>query len=243
MSDLESWGSDRQELGLSEEEVQVWRAHLDCDEGMLSRFEAILSADERIRANRYFFPEDRNRFVAARGILRALLGRYLCRLAKELEFDYTPQGKPSLRGEFRGLPICFNVSHSHDLALYAFALRRRVGVDVELVRADFGGEQIAERYFAPQEIEELRRLPSSMRPKGFFLCWTRKEAYIKARGEGLRIPLDSFYVSLTPGRPAQLHAPDGSLWNLRSLTPERHYVGALVGEGRGWQLRCCDWKP
>jgi 4'-phosphopantetheinyl transferase len=242
MCDFKSWAPDPQALELEEGEIQVWRAHLDC-EAMLSRFEATLSSDERVRASRYFFQQDRNGFIATRGVLRELLGRYVSRTPKELEFDYTPQGKPSLRAELLGRRIRFNVSHSHNLALFAFAVGRNLGVDVELVRPDFGGDEIAERYFAPQEVEELRVLPPSMRAEGFFLCWTRKEAYVKARGEGLHIPLDSFHVSLTPGRPEQLHSVDGFRWSLRSLLPDARYVGAVVGEGQGWQLRCWDWKP
>lgn len=243
MCDFNSWAPDPQALELEEGEVQVWRAHLACEESMLSRFEATLSSDERVRASRYFFQRDRNGFIATRGILRELLGRYVSRSPEKLEFNYTPQGKPSLRAEFFRRSIHFNISHSHNLALFAFAVGRNLGVDVELVRADFGGDEIAERYFAPQEVKELRLLPSSLRAKGFFLCWTRKEAYIKARGEGLHIPLDSFHVSLTPGRSEQLHSVDGSRWSLRSLIPEIQYVGALVGEGQGWRLRCWDWKP
>jgi 4'-phosphopantetheinyl transferase len=123
------------------------------------------------------------------------------------------------------------------VALFAFAAGRQVGVDVELVRPDFAGEKIAERFFSSQEVMELRSLPAAVLDEGFFLCWTRKEAYIKARGEGLQIPLKSFHVSLTPGEPARLQADDSSRWSLRSLRLGGRYVGAVVGEGNGWKLR------
>jgi len=116
-------------------------------------------------------------------------------------------------------------------------------VDVEMVRPDFGADDIAERYFALEEINELQALPKSLRAEGFFLCWTRKEAYIKARGAGLQIPLCSFQVSLTPGQQELLHSEDADRWSLRSLHPDREYVAALVGEGQGWLLRCWDWSP
>src|SRR6202041_2760043 len=109
----------------------------------------------------------------------------------------------------------FNVSHSHGLALFAFAVAQQVGVDVEMVRADFAGEKIAERFFSSQEVRALRSLPAAVQDDGFFLCWTRKEAYIKARGEGLQIPLKSFHVSLTPTKPARLQADDSSRCRLR----------------------------
>ena len=103
--------------------------------------------------------------------------------------------------------------------------------------------EIADRYFSAQEVMELRRLPPALQDEGFFLCWTRKEAYIKASGEGLQVPLKSFHVTLTPGEPESLHTTDGVDWSLRSFRPDTHYVGALVGEGRGWKLRCWNWTP
>jgi len=243
MSDTNSWFPSPTQLELAEGEVHLWRAYLDCEETVLRRFEATLAADERERAQRYFFQHDRDHFVASRGVLRELLGKYVTRAPDEIEFAYTPQGKPSLRPAGLTPPIRFNVSHSHGLALFAFAVGRNLGVDVELVRPDFGGEEIAERYFAPQEVEELRIVPASLQAEAFFLCWTRKEAYVKARGEGLRIPLDSFHVSLTPGQPEQLHSSDSLSWSLHSLRPDPRYVAALVGEGEGWRLRFWDWEP
>jgi 4'-phosphopantetheinyl transferase len=210
---------------------------------VLHRFEAALAADEKARAQRFVFQPDRNSYIAARGVLRELLGRYLKKGPSEIEFDYGAQGKPALRSGWSQSGVQFNVSHSHGMALFAFAVARQVGVDVELVRPDFAGEKIAERFFSPQEVRELRSLPAAVQDDGFFLCWTRKEAYIKARGEGLQIPLKSFHVSLTPGKPARLQADDSSRWSLRSLRLEGRYVGAVVGEGKVWKLRGLEWRP
>jgi 4'-phosphopantetheinyl transferase len=243
MSDLGFWLKSPAKLELAENEIHVWRAHLDCGGTVLRKFEATLSSDEKDRANRFHFERDRNSFTAARGILRDLLGRYIAQDPGKIEFEYSPLGKPTLRAAPLDGPIRFNVSHSHGMALFAFASGRNVGVDIEQLRPDFGGDEIAQRYFAPQEVEELRALPVTLRPEGFFLCWTRKEAYVKARGEGLHIPLDSFHVSLTPGQPERLHTADALLWTLRSLRPDSNYVGALVGEGRGWHLKSWDWNP
>ena len=113
---------------------------------------------------------------------------------------------------------------------------------MELIRPEFAADEIADRYFSPQEAMELRGLSPSLRVEAFFLCWTRKEAYIKARGEGLHIPLRSFHVSLTPGQPERLESRDSSHWSLHSLRPDACYVGALVGEGGGWRLRYWDWN-
>jgi 4'-phosphopantetheinyl transferase len=241
--DFNSWETSPQQLALEADEIHVWRAHLDCNETVLGQLEATLASDEKARANRFVFLRDRNAFIAARGILRELLGQYLHRGAAELEFDYGAQGKPALRTESPQKSVQFNISHSHGVALLAFALGRQVGVDVELVRPDFAGEKIAERFFSPQEVAELRNLPPTLQEEGFFLCWTRKEAYIKARGEGLQIPLQSFHVSLTPGKPALLQAADSPRWSLRSLRPDPRYVGAVVGEGEGWQLHGWEWRP
>jgi len=243
MSEFNCWALSPERLELKEDEIHVWRADLDCDETTLRQFEATLSSDEKARANRFVFQRDRDAFIAARGVLRELLGRYMNSAPADLEFDYAPQGKPALRTGLSQRSVQFNVSHSHGVALLAVAVRRQLGVDVELVRPNVAGEEIAERYFSPQEVMELRRLPPSLQDEGFFLCWTRKEAYVKARGEGLHVPLKSFRVSLTPGKPERLQAADDIHWTLRSLRPGSRYVGALVGEGRGWQLRYWDWKP
>jgi 4'-phosphopantetheinyl transferase len=242
-SEFNSWEPSLDRLALTDGEVHVWRASLDCSESVLHRFKAALAADEKARAQRFVFQPDRNSYMAARGVLRELLGRYLNRGPSEIEFDYGAQGKPALRSGWSQSGVQFNVSHSHGMALFAFAVARQVGVDVELLRPDFAGEKIAERFFSPQEVRELRSLPAAVQDEGFFLCWTRKEAYIKARGEGLQIPLKSFHVSLAPGKPARLQADDSSRWSLRSLRLEGRYVGAVVGEGKAWKLRGLDWRP
>ncbi len=243
MQDSNSWPLGPEQLELREGEVHVWRVFLDCQEVVLRRLEATLAPDEKARASRYLFERDRNGFITARGVLRELLGRYLKCSPAQVKFDYGPRGKPYLLPGFVEPPVQFSVSHSHGLALLAFAVGLDLGVDVELVRPDFASDDIAERYFSPQEVSELRALPPPLRAEGFFLCWTRKEAYVKARGEGLQIPLNSFCVSLTPGQPERLQSADSSRWSLVSLRPDPEYVGALVGEGRGWRLRCWDWRP
>ncbi len=118
---------------------------------------------------------------------------------------------------------------------------REIGIDIEQMKVERAGEEIARRFFSAQEVEELRRLPADVRTEGFFLCWTRKEAYVKALGEGLRFPLDQFRVSLTPGEAAELNSKDQERWRLRSLAPHTGYAGAVVGEGQDWQLRQFHW--
>lgn len=206
-------------------------------------FERTLAADERDRANRFVRERDRVRFVISRGLLRAILGRYLARDPRCLRFDYNPFGKPML-STGSGLPaIRFNVSHSDEMALYAVASGREIGVDIERIQSDFSTDDVALRFFSRQEIATFRALPASCRVEAFFACWTRKEAYLKARGNGLALPLDSFDVSLTPGRPAALlnvhdDAVEATRWSLRELFPGPDHVAALAVEGHGWCLHC-----
>lgn len=240
------WSSPPKTLRLDSDEVHVWRAALDLEAPRIQCLEQTLSIEERTRAERFHFQKDREHFMVARGLLRTILGRYLEMEPSQLRFCYGPYGKPSLARGSGSDGLRFNVSHSHGLALYAITLGQELGVDVEWIRPDFANEQIAERFFSPREIAALRALPTNMRLNGFFNCWTRKEAYIKARGEGLTLPLDQFDVSLTPGETAALlrsngHAKEVSRWSLFELAPGPGYVAALAVEGHNWRLKCWRW--
>ena len=228
---------------LAADDIHCWRASLDCNQFVLAKLEGTLSTDERARADRFVFETDRNHFIAARGILRELLGAYLKQHPARLEFSYGPQGKPALDSEKLKSPLRFNLSHSHGLAVYAFACGHELGIDVEKIVPTSAGAEIAERFFSTRELAELHTMPRERRDEGFFLCWTRKEAYIKARGGGLQIPLHSFHVSLTPGQPAELCSEDSPSWTLRSLQPRAGYAAAIVGEGKNWRLRHYEWTP
>jgi 4'-phosphopantetheinyl transferase len=198
-----------------------------------------LSADELARAKRLRLPADRHRFIASRGALRQILSGYLNTEAQRLRFRYGPHGKPSLAGPAEPCPLeqpplHFSLSHSADLALVAVSRGRRVGVDVERVCADVSSEVVA-RCFSRREQDELQSLPAHIQHLAFFDCWTRKEAYLKARGEGLSIPLHRFDVSLAPGQPARLlHSagdPDEcSRWSLADLRPGPGFVATLAVE-------------
>ncbi len=233
-------------LKLSGSEVHVWRAELDRSQACEERLLATLTEDEQDRANRFHFKHDRSHFINARGILRDILGRYLDARPDAIRFEYTKYGKPSLAKEFGGSALSFNLSHSKGVALFAFATGRDLGIDLEWIRADVADEQIAEQFFSDQEVRVLRALEASAQAEAFFNCWTRKEAYIKARGEGLSMPLDRFAVSLKPGdRAALLHTGGGSKetsrWKLLELFPGTGFVGALAVEGHDWQLKRWQW--
>jgi 4'-phosphopantetheinyl transferase len=229
-------------LMLGEADLHLWRASLDCDAPVYSRLQTTLSPDEIARADRFVFLADRNRFVAARGILRELLGTYLMLPPANLKFRYGNHGKPALDANAPDSTLQFNLSHSGDLAIYAFSRGRELGVDVEQIRPQLASEDVARRYFASSEVAELQALPPNSRPEAFFLCWTRKEAYVKAHGAGLSLPLDSFTVSLTPGRAAELQAADGARWAIDSLEPAPGFVGAIVVERGGWRRSCWSWN-
>ena len=246
MKSTTEWSSPPVTPELARGEIHVWSASLVTDEVTLRSLEATLVDEERERARRFIFERDRDRYVAARGILRDLLGQYLRCAPRSIEFAYGPYGKPAITGAASRSGICFNLSHSHGLAVVAIGREQEVGIDVELIRAEFASEAIAKRYFSAKEIDELSRLPVELRTEGFFLCWTRKEAYIKAKGDGLQIPLDSFDVSLSPGRPATLSSVDAPHWSIESFVPslvsKPRYAAAVVAERKDWAARYFEWE-
>jgi 4'-phosphopantetheinyl transferase len=229
---------------LLDDEVHVWR--IGSGLSRVSEFRHILAAEELERADRFHFEADRRRSITGRGCLRLLLGKLLQRPAESLRFEYDEFGKPRLPlTPERGLR--FNVSHSGDLILIAIAKGRAVGVDVEKVRFDFDLESISARFFSFNENDRLTRLTGSRKYDAFFTCWTRKEAYLKARGDGLSLPLDQFDVSFLADEEPQLletrHDPaEAKRWTLRSVAVPSGYVAAVVAEGAGWKLKHQDWS-
>jgi len=249
---------------LPPDEVHVWQVGLVVTAAHAARLYDTLSPDERVRAARYHFLRDRDRFVAARGWLRTILGLYVGCQPRHVRLRYNRHGKPELDGIAPSAggteedasarsagstslhraaspdDLQFNLSHSEDLALCAVARGRRVGIDVEAIRPGFADDGLPETFFSPQEVEALRALAPDEQPAAFFTCWTRKEAYLKARGEGLIIPLDSFAVLPAPpdrslATPAE--ADDLARWSLCDLDLGPGYAAALAGEGHGWRLR------
>jgi 4'-phosphopantetheinyl transferase len=227
---------------LADEEIHVWHACVDDLGPQLAALEALLNKEERARAERFHFPRDRHQFSAARGMLRSLLAVYTGMSAAQVPIEYSPSGKPSLP-EFLANDLHFNLAHSHLRIVAAFARGRRVGIDVEWMRElrDAGG--IVERYFSLDEVAAYRMLPPQARSRGFFNGWTRKEAFVKALGDGLGHSLAAFTVSLTPGEPAQLLAvpPDqaAAAWTLCDVTIDPAYACALVAEGAGGAFQVC----
>ena len=229
------WLNPVRPVKLGEGEVHVWRACLDVTVEELQVRSKLLKEEERARGARYLRAEVGSRFVAGRGLLRRLLGMYLGTDAAEVEFTFNSFGKPALAAKHGAGDLRFNVSHSHDWALIAFTRGRELGVDIERVRPDFATREIAQRFFSPSEARRLIALPAATQTEAFFQCWTRKEGYIKARGEGLSRGLDSFEVAFGPGVDAAvLNALDDASptarWLVLDLQPAQGFAGALVVE-------------
>lgn len=241
-----SWARPPTKLLLPRDEVHVWLASLDEPEERVSRLFDTLSADERRRAARYHFGRHRQQFTVARAVLRGILGRYLRCTPAGLAFEQGPLGKPCLAPHLNAENLRFNVSHADGLALVALARGREVGVDIERHREGWDTERLTERFFSPSERQVMRRLSPRQRLEGFYACWSRKEAFIKATGEGLSRALDSFDVSLAPGEAAELLRIGGNSeaardWTLRALTVPNGYTAAIAASGWGVKLRCWTW--
>jgi 4'-phosphopantetheinyl transferase len=245
---MNSWRCAPQYLTLPDTGVHVWRINLDIAPEHVWAYHNVLSADEQATAARFYFEKDRDHYIVARGVLRTILSRYLDIAPDQIQFSYGSHGKPALTNSLGMEIVNFNISHSHDLALVAISRGRQLGVDVEYIQKDFACEEIAQRVFSPHEVATLLNLPDDLKHEAFFNCWTRKEAYIKARGLGLSYPLAQFEVSLIPGEPARLVSVksgdffEASRWMLQELDLGPSYAGTLAVEGHDWQLECWQWS-
>lgn len=238
------WRTPPRHLALPHDEAHMWAIPLEQPASAMPELLVTLSPDESERARRFHALRDRERYIVAHGALRDILGRYVSLAPADVRLCVSPSGKPMLVQESQGHQLDFNLSHSHELALVAIGSGRRVGVDVERIRSEAAGEAVAERFFSSSEATLLRMLPPNARLVAFFAGWTRKEAYSKARGDGLRKPLDQFAVVIAPEQPAALlyDASDPSAashWSLRALDVGPAYVAAVAVEGRDWRL--CRW--
>ena len=218
---------------LEDGETHVWCAPIAAEERVAKELLATLSTDERERAARYLFDRHRWRFIAGRAAQRLILAKYTGVAPADVEFSYSPLGKPALAKGSNTGKLKFNVSNSGDMAIFAIMLGTELGVDVERIRDNIDYDGLAQRYFAAEERDSLRRLPEELQLTGFFDCWTRKEAFLKAIGKGLTYPLDRAVVSVGPSEPCRLLSLDGdeaaaAAWSLISLVPAAGYVAAIA---------------
>ncbi len=229
------WVVGPRSLSLGADEIHVWRVSLDAGDGEHDR--TLLNDEEILRADRFIRPIHGRRFSAARATLRILISRYLSMRPDEITFAYNEFGKPSLAPELASHQLKFNLSHSENLALFAFSRGRDLGIDIQHRTANPDLEKMARRFFSPAEVQSLEALPEPERQDAFYRCWTRKEAYIKAKGKGLSISLSSFDVAFAPGdSPALLRVESGDAerarWALYNIDPGGEFAAALMIESQ-----------
>ncbi len=238
------WNSPPKQLTLSDRDIHVWRADLNLPPEEIETLATTLSADESDRANRFHFEKDRKHFIAARGILRSLLGTYLNLPPSQLEFAYSDRGKPSLSVTLPA-SLSFNLSHSNALALYAVTKTYSIGIDIEYLRPMSDVVQLAKRFFSPREYEAIAQLSPPEQQRAFFQAWTAKEAYLKATGVGLSGGLEKVEVSLGSREALKLLSIDGDCrragsWSLYSVRSRPDYLAALAVENNSWNLSYWD---
>lgn len=235
LTDQDRYGHNPRSLHRGE--VHVWHIDLERSASQLRELSATLCPDERARASRYRCEKNRDRFIVARGLLRRILGDYLAINPAQLSFTHEAGGKPALLAGLEVSALRFNISHSHGRALFAVTFDAEVGIDIEHIRTDIEHEALARRFFSRPEVDALSALSVAQRLHGFYACWTRKEAYLKAQGQGLLRPLDQFSVTVTPNEPACLlhdeRDPNGSLrWSIHGLDVGPEYAAALAVAAR-----------
>jgi len=240
------WTEPAANVSLFDDDVHLWYSSLDLPESSLQRLETSLDEEEKERAMGICFERERTRFVVGRGLLREILGHYLLVEPSELCFDYSSTGKPSLTKEF-GDRLRFNLAHSDGCAIYAVALDRRIGVDLERIVTVVEMEEIANRFFSDQEKAALHVLVGNERREAFFKIWTAKEAYLKACGAGLAHPsMNGIDAPLSQGRSScsliiSYDIREGSQWTLEHLRPASDFMAAVVMEGSNYHLNCWQW--
>jgi 4'-phosphopantetheinyl transferase len=223
---------------LAKDEIHVWQLSLTLSSEQLDYLRELLSDDERERANRYMHRPSREQFITTRASLRMLLGRYLGMAPERIRLGTSNTGKPILVGG----GLYFNVTHSQEVGMIGLSYAGEVGIDVERVRAYPGHLDMADRYFTPNEVVALKRLPIGAREHAFYHVWTRKEAFLKATGLGLSHGLERFEVSVPPDDPARILHIDGDhtageRWCMTKLEPAEGYVGTLAIEAHGKRVR------
>jgi len=228
-----AWNNPPEKLTLLPHEIHLWRANLDLSSLIIKNFINILSEDERNRANRFRFKQHRDRFIAGRGILRQLLANYLQLKSEQVIFEYSDRGKPHIASWLNQDSLQFNISHSQNLALYAFNYQRIIGVDLEYIKDKIEYKQLAKRFFSNQELQLINSYPSEEQKTIFFQLWTAKEAYLKATGYGLSGSLDKIEFTLNKNSKLSLIATKQDPqqiphWLVDNFIPQENFVATIA---------------
>ncbi len=244
-SHLTNWVLPLHQPSLKSGDVHIWRVRLPTASAWVEKLMGLLADDEVKRAESFCFSQDRNTFIVVRGLLRVLLGVYLQIPSREIQFNYSTHGKPTVISNRSNAILNFNLSHSRELALLAFMHDQEIGIDIEYIRPEIILDKIAEQFFSAHEVASLHSLPQRLQVAAFFNCWTRKEAFIKATGQGLSRPLNQFSMSLIPGEPARLLSLNQDFQNLDSwfiheVDVGLDYKAALAVKGTVQQLHYWD---
>jgi 4'-phosphopantetheinyl transferase len=224
---------------INDHQIHIWL--IDTNNYLSSDFAAYLDDQEIKRAQRFKFTKDRNCFIGSHAALRILLGKYCNGDPCTITYEYTANNKPIL---IENNPIKFNLSHSHDQAIIAITKSHPIGIDIEYMQTKEILSELAKRFFSNQEYAEYQNLPAAQKTLGFYNCWTRKEAFVKALGIGITCPLKSFSVNLAPDTPAKIlsvhkNQGDVSQWQLCGLIPKKQYCAAIAWHGPEKELYGC----
>jgi 4'-phosphopantetheinyl transferase len=233
-----AWQFSLDRLNLQNNDVHIWRTNLNLETELVKKSIKILSLDERKRAERYKFEKHRNYFIVARSTLRKILSNYLNLEPDRIKFDYSDRGKPSLSDCHQQENLQFNLSHSQELALYAFTKNKKIGIDLEYCRPMPDAESIAKRFFSTNEYKWISSFSSNTQQEAFFRCWTAKEAYLKATGEGIAGSLEKIEIDLTGKNLFKLKESDREIsnWLLYTFIPEVNYLATVAVESQAIDL-------
>ena len=227
-------------------QVHIWQADLDLQADHIDILWSLLSESEKSRAARFHFERDRNRYITAHGTLRQLLGRYLNVPAQDVRFNYGDYGKPELANDHADGHIYFNMSHSSATALYGFTRNCPIGVDIERIKEIPDMDEVAGQFFSAKEKNVFKKLAQVKKIRAFYRCWTVKEAFVKAVGHGLHLPLESIEVCIEPDQPNRLVQVNGdereaSKWWVKELTPGNGFAGAFAARKDPFQVHYFQW--
>jgi len=239
------WQKTPAQLELSRKYIDVWRTSLDLPQQQIDSYRSLLHTEELARASRFKVDRKYREYIISRGLLRRILGLTLGLDPGAIAFTYSEHNKPDLDMCWHGMPVCFNVSHSHEMTLIAVTLDRLVGVDVEFVRHNVEFKKLAKRFFSVRETHDLDSYTDATLPPAFFSCWTRKEAFVKALGDGIAFGLKEFSVSVNPSdREVALTThwdrDQAKNWSLLNIQAGPEYIAALAATGPGYEIRCWE---